>query len=149
MKSGLSMDYLPMLELAGTEFFYDARLKELRQVGNGKNSIAFTHIEDAGDGKRQIWYDTQTKNAVDMPVTKEPAAHIVCLEFPTTNSIDRLTSARKSKVTPTPPYLVAEKQVAEQISFAKSFTGLRLKAAAMKDAFSKTNTSTAKRKRRI
>lgn len=53
---------LPIINLYGTEFLFDLRQKEFRQVDNPSNAIAYTHLHpDAFHFK--LWYNTTSKNA--------------------------------------------------------------------------------------
>lgn len=53
---------LPIVNLYGTEFFLDLRQKELRQVDDPSNAIAYAHLRpDAFHFK--LWYNTTTRNA--------------------------------------------------------------------------------------
>lgn len=53
---------LPMINLYGTDFFIDLRLKELRQTDNPTNVIAYKHLIPH-EFHFMLWYNTSTKNA--------------------------------------------------------------------------------------
>lgn len=53
---------LPMINLYGTDFFLDLRLKELRQTDNPTNAIAYKHLSPH-EFHFMLWYNTSTKNA--------------------------------------------------------------------------------------
>lgn len=53
---------LPMINLYGTDFFLDLRLKQLREVDNPGNAISWKHIDD-DNFHMSLWYDTKAKNA--------------------------------------------------------------------------------------
>jgi hypothetical protein len=59
-KNGPSL--LPMVNIYGTEFFLDTRLKELRQVDNPINSISFKHLYE-DEFHHILLFDPATKSA--------------------------------------------------------------------------------------
>lgn len=59
---GNSPQLLPVINLYGTEFFLDLRLKEFRQVDNFNNKIQW-HALDQDALHFMLWYNTTTKNA--------------------------------------------------------------------------------------
>jgi hypothetical protein len=53
---------LPMINLYGTDFFLDLRLKQLREADNPGNAISWKHM-DEDNFHMSVWYNTTTKNA--------------------------------------------------------------------------------------
>ncbi len=53
---------LPMINLYGTDFFLDLRLKEFREVDNPNNKIQWNALGD-DEFHFMLWYNTTTKNA--------------------------------------------------------------------------------------
>lgn len=81
--------YLPILVLEGTKFYFDYRLQELRQVDLPWNSISFRHFEyDATGDRIQLWYSTDTKNAVLLHPGMRITKSLRCLEFDSEVVID-------------------------------------------------------------
>lgn len=60
---------LPIINIAGTDFFIDLRRMELREIANPVNRITFYDLREDGD-HLLLLYDTRTRNAYHGPGRK-------------------------------------------------------------------------------
>lgn len=129
---------LPVLELAGTDFLFDADGGVLRQVDNPDHTIPFASFHFVAIGHARLWYDTVGRNCVDMTGAKTLAPEIRCLEFTTAGNVYPLALAQHNIGKEGPPYVLSIKQVAidvtAQQALAKSVRRSgRLKVGQQKD----------------
>lgn len=68
---------LPIADIAGTVFYVDVLLDELRQTDNPPNRISFNELEESEKGYSFL-YDTRTKNipGVDADLEKETGRYV-------------------------------------------------------------------------
>jgi len=57
--------HLPIVDIAGTAFYVDVLLDELRQTENPGNRISFNELEESENGYSFL-YDTRTNNIPDV-----------------------------------------------------------------------------------
>lgn len=89
---------LPHIDIAGTDFTVDWRLKELRETQNPTNSIRFSDMDLAEDGKAyRCFYDTKKHTIVHPPadITVLPK-NLKVLEIPNGLQLDPIAVAREA-----------------------------------------------------
>lgn len=88
---------LPHIDIAGTDFTVDWRLRELRETKNPLNSIRFNDMDLAEDGNAYVcFYDTK-KHTIEYPpanITELPK-NLKVLEIPSGLKLDPVAIARE------------------------------------------------------
>ncbi|WPU99118.1 hypothetical protein SNE26_24195 [Mucilaginibacter sp. cycad4] len=87
---------LPYIDLAGTEFTIDWRLKELRETAQSGNIISLRNMEMSDDGHAYLtFYDTETHCILEADeFLFELPEHVVLLEIPNEIWLDPIAVAR-------------------------------------------------------
>lgn len=107
---------LPVLELAGTDFLFDAESGLLRQADKPDHTIPFSSFQFFAIGHVRLWYDSLSRNSVDMTGVKTLAPGIRCLEFTTAANVYPLALAQHNVGLEGPPYILSIKQVAIDVT---------------------------------
>ena len=92
---------LPQIEIAGTMFFIDVRLKELRADGL-KSKISLDKLETGPDGESyRFAYNTETKQVVEIDWKLiELPKNVVIVEIPGETKLDSYAVAIKNGLDP-------------------------------------------------
>jgi hypothetical protein len=93
---------LPQIEIAGTMFFVDVRLRELRADHGLKSRICLDQLETGPDGESyRFAFNTETKQLVevDRKITEWPK-NVLIVEIPSDIKLDSYSVAMKNGLDP-------------------------------------------------
>ncbi|MCS3801066.1 hypothetical protein [Niastella sp. OAS944] len=123
---------LPRISLAGTEFYIDIRLMEMRQVDQWFNRISLNQLDVTRDGEHYLLFFNKKKNTLftnNSNVELLPK-HVVCLKIPHELALDPIVYARKMGQ-PDNAFLhlfpAVDLRQAEEIDVNSIFPGRRLR----------------------
>lgn len=80
---------LPVVTIAGTEFYVDVRLEELRQTDSPRNTISFDEFSETFNGKNTVLFDCKSKNVYRGTEKEMANRDVVLIKLPSLFEMDR------------------------------------------------------------